>query len=269
MRWKVGVLLALCAPGVARADWPHAAPVARVDPTRALRWTALPHWIAPSPVIPREVLATLDAAETSPSVLQSRALALRLLGRPDDAARALVDARARLGGGLDDPDAMLTAAWLEARRSNFTDAARVARAAMARLPATSEALTLTVTRWSLARGPEGLGDAGALLEGLRVLGMSTPRAAALTVLWMARAGDEPGAQALAQSLGAALGAPLAEPHPTDRQDPAFPEQINAVGVALLLAGRPAEAAPLLRRAAELTPPGWRGFQQRMLLRAGR
>lgn len=269
MRWKVGLFLALCAPGVARADWPHAAPVARRDPARALRWTALPHWIAPSPVLPREALAALDAAEVTPAVLQSRALVLRLLGRPDDAARALTDARARLGGGLDDPDAMLTAAWLDARRSSFTDAVPVARAAMVRLPATSEALTLTVARWSLARGPEGLQVAASLLEGLRVVGMSSPRAGALSVLVMAREGDEPGAQALAQSLGAALAPPLAEPHPADRQDPAFPEQINAVGVALLLAGRPAEAAPLLRRAAELTPPGWRAFQQRMLQRAGR
>lgn len=269
MRWKVGVLLALCAPGVARADWPHAAPITREDPARALRWTSLPAWIAPSPVLPRAALAALDAAEVTPAVLQSRAMLLRLLGRPDDAARALDDARARLGGGLDDPDAMLTAAWLDARRSNFADAVLVARAAMVRLPASSEALTVTVARWSLARGPQGMEHAGALLEGLRVVGLSSPRAAALSVLLMARAGDEPGAQALAQSLGPTLGPPLAEPHPADRQDPAFPEQINAVGVALLLAGRPAEAAPLLRRAAELTPPGWREFQQRMLLRAGR
>lgn len=269
MRWKVIVLLALCAPGVARADWPRAAPAARPDPTRELRWTALPAWVAPSPVLPRAALATLDAAERTPAVSQARALVLRLLGRPDDAARALDDARARLGAGLDDPDAMLTAAWLEARRSNFADAVLVARTAMVRLPATSEALTLTVARWSVARGPAGLEAAGALLDALQVVGVSSPRAAALSVLLRARAGDEPGAQALAQSLGAALAPTLAEPHPADRQDPAFPEQINAVGVALLLAGRPAEAAPLLRRAAELTPPAWRGFQQQMLLRAGR
>jgi hypothetical protein len=269
MRWLLGVILAVCAPGVARADWPRAAVAAREDPARALRWTLLPAWIAPSPVLPREALTALDAAEVTPSVLQSRALVLRLLARPDDAERALADARARLGGGLDDPDAMLTAAWLDARRSNFAGAVPVARAAMVRLPATSEALTLTVTRWSLARGPEGLPEARALLDGLRLVGASSPRAAALAVLVLARGGDEPGAQALAQALGPALAPPLAEPHPADRQDPAFPEQVNAVGVALLLAGRPAEAAPLLRRALEQTPPGWRGFQQRMLLRAGR
>lgn len=269
MRWQLGVLLALVAPGVARADWPRESASSPADPARALRWTSLPTWIAPSPVLPREALASLESAAVTPAVLQSRALVLRLLARPDDAARALADARARLGGGLDDPDAMLTAAWLDARRSDFADAVPVARAAMVRLPATSEALTLTVARWSLARGPDGLGDARALLEALRVVGLSSPRGAALAVLVMARAGDEPGAQALAQSLGAALAPPLAEPHPADRQDPAFPEQINAVGVALLLAGRPAEAAPLLRRALEQTPPGWRAFQQRMLQRAAR
>jgi len=269
MRWKVGLLLALSVPGLARADWPRVARGAREDPARALRWTSLPHWIAPSPVLPREALASLEGGEITPASLQARAVVLRLLGRPDDAARALADARTRVGGDLSDPDAMLTAAWLDARRSHFAGAVPVARAAMVRLPATSEALTLTVTRWSLAQGPGGLGEARALLEGLRIAGVSSPRAAALSVLVMARAEDEPGAQALAQSMGPALSPSLAEPHPADRQDPAFPEQINAVGVALLLAGRAAEAAPLLRRAEEQTPPGWRAFQQRMLLRAGR
>lgn len=270
MRRWLGVVLAVSAPGAARADWPRAAAAAAVaDPARALRWTALPAWIAPSPVLPREALAALDAAEVTPAVLQSRAVVLRLLARPDDAERALADARARLGGGLTDPDAMLTAAWLDARRSNFADAVPVARAAMARLPATSEALTLTVARWSLARGPDGLADARALIESLRVVGASSPRAAALAVLVLARGGDEPGAQALALALGPALAPPLAEPHPADRQDPAFPEQVNAVGVALLLAGRADEAAPLLRRVSDQTPPGWRAFQERMLLRAAR
>ncbi|MFO0627574.1 MAG: hypothetical protein U0325_18345 [Polyangiales bacterium] len=269
MRRWLGVVLAVCAPVLARAEWPQTARAAPVDPLRTLRWPQMSAWIAPSPVLPREALATLEAAEASPAVLQSRAVALRLLARPDDAERALADARARLGGGLTDPDAMLTAAWLDARRSNFADAVPVARAAMMRLAATSEALTLTVARWSLARGPEGLADARALLDGLRVVGACSPRAAALQVLVLARGGDEPAAQSLAQALGPALAPPLAEPHPADRQDPAFPEQINAVGVALLLAGRAADAGPLLRRAAEQTPPGWRAFQQRMSLRAPR
>ncbi len=164
---------------------------------------------------------------------------------------------------------MLTAAWLDARRSNFAGAVPVARAAMVRLPATSEALTLTVTRWSLARGPEGLPEARRAARraagGRRELPARRARGAGDGP----RRATSPARRPSRRPWARPSPRPLAEPHPADRQDPAFPEQVNAVGVALLLAGRPAEAAPLLRRALEQTPPGWRGFQQRMLLRAGR
>ncbi|MEZ4393854.1 MAG: hypothetical protein R3A48_22505 [Polyangiales bacterium] len=268
-RVALAVLALSLAPRAASADWPEARPSAARDLLAGFRWGDLPAWIAPSPVRPLAALEALEAAGPGDAPRWAeRAVLLRLVARVEDAAAALEHARA--GGALEDPDALLTAAWIDARRSQFERAVALAMQALPRLPRSpwSAALTLTVARWSLARGPEGLASARALLDALRVVGPLPPRATALLAMVFARGGDEAGARAIVREMGLSLSPSLAEPLGADRQDPAFAEQINAAGVALLLAGRGAEAAPLLRRAEAQTPPGWRDFQRRMSLRAG-
>jgi tetratricopeptide (TPR) repeat protein len=243
-----------------------------VDPIAAQRWEFLPAWIAPSPVTPRAALAALDrAAEDSPVFFARRAVLLRLLAREDEALAALDRARAlRPDGALDDPDALLTAAWLAARRSQYAPAVAAALRALPRMRAAAyrEPLVLEVARWSLARGPEGLDDARSLVEALRRAGLFSPRAMATAALISARAGDLEDARLIARAAHVSLSASLAEPVGADRQSASFGELLNAVGVALLLDGRAAEAAPLLRRAMDQTPPPWRLFQQRMLDQCG-
>lgn len=271
-RAALAVLALALAPGTAAADWPEARPREARDALAGFRWGELPAWIAPSPVRPLAALEALDAAGPGAAPRWAeRAVLLRLVSRVESAAEALERARAERGdGAFDDPDALLTEAWIDARRSQFDRAVSRACEALPRLPRSpwSAPLTLTVARWSLARGPEGLAQARALLDALRLVGPLAPRAAALLALVVARGGDEAGARAIVREMGPSVSPSLAEPLGADRQDPAFAEQINAAGVALILAGRGAEAAPLLRRTTELTPPGWRDFQRRMSLRAG-
>lgn len=271
-RVALAVLALTLAPGTAAADWPEARASAPRDVLAGFRWGELPAWIAPSPVRPLAALEAMDAAEPGAAPRWAeRAVLLRLVSRVEASSAALARARAERGdGALDDPDALLTEAWIEARRSQFERAVSLAVQALPRMPRSpwTASLTLTVARWSLARGPEGLASARALLDALRVVGPLAPRAAALLALVYARGGDEAGARAIVREMGLSVSASLAEPLGADRQDPAFAEQINAAGVALVLAGRGAEAAPLLSRAEALTPPGWRDFQRRMSLRAG-
>lgn len=267
--------LALLAPRAARAvDWPGApASAADPDPIAPFRWDRLPAWIAPAPVAARAALAALDRAPVETSLHhQRRAVLLRLLARATEAGEALDRARALSPDRrLDDPDARLTAAWIDASAGRFDRAVPEAREALAAMPPspTVESLALEVTRWSLARGPEGVDDALALLDALARGGAWSPRAAALRVLALARAGALDEARTLARATRHALSPSLAEPVGADLQGLAVAELANAVGVALALSGAAAPARPILLRALERTPAPWRAFQLRWIAGAPR
>lgn len=264
--------LALTSARAARADWPPAAtqPDA-TDPLHRYRWASMPVWTSLAGAPTGDERAQRVASGESPCERsQQMSVLLRLQARADEAAAELSLARSQCTDGITDPDARLTAAWLDARLGRFERAADEALAALTAMPASPhhDALLLAVARWSIAAGPAGLARAGAIIEALRVAGAASGRAVTLAALIRARQGDEAGARATLHSSRRVLSALVATPLGVDRDDPGFVEQVNAVALALILDGRAAEAAPLLQRTAQSTPPPWSDFQQRMRQRAG-
>ncbi|MBI5517520.1 MAG: hypothetical protein HY909_27365 [Deltaproteobacteria bacterium] len=263
-------------PGAPRAiPWPgtQGPQGPRADPLDPLRWRRLPRWTAPGDPRLRRPVAPVSTPRPEAEARLREVLVARLEDRPD----ALREALARLGEGavLLDVDATLSAAWEAAQRQAWGDASRLLRAALPRLgpEVPRELLVLDGARWSMARGPEGLDDALALLGAWVPLAPS-PRSAlarATLVLGLLRAGRADEARALAASVAPLFSAQELSrgPNPVAAGTALMmdSEVDAALGVTLSLASRHADALPLLRRAAEGAPPAWRSFQTAFLARA--
>lgn len=258
-------------------DWPaRPAAVARdADPIAPVRWDALSAWTSPGLPNARLILARLDVSpDDRPSRHAMRAVLLRVLGREDDARRALQRAF-DLSPDLspcDDPDVALTAAWLAARHGDWAVAADMGQRALSRMtPQTTgrEVLVLEVARWSMARGPEGLDRAAALLRGFIAVSPASPMVRATLALALARQGRTDDARALVMPARTLLE-PFAGDWNTSAPDATVRgEGAAAVGVALTLAGRGREAVEPLARSVAQGLPAWRRFQETWLAQARR
>lgn len=270
--------LLLGAAPAAAFDWPVArADALPRDPIERLRWDRINAWHALSLPDLRLALARLDDAPESARTLGLRAVVLRLQRRDDEARAALRRALALSPDRavLDDPDVALTAAWLAARAGDFAEATRLGRHALSRMARPSalslghrEALSLEVARWSMARGPDGLDDALAILRAGAATAAASPLVRATVALALARGGRLDDARAVAAPLAPTLqGADAAANLPSGATLPA--EVSAAVGVALLLCDRPREAREALTAAAQGSPEVWRPFQRAQLAAAQR
>lgn len=270
--------LLLGAAPAAAFDWPgrHADAPPR-DPIERLRWDRINAWHALSLPDLRLALARLDDAPESARTLGLRAVVLRLQRRDDEARAALRRALSLSPDRavLDDPDVALTAAWLAARAGDFAEATRLGRHALSRMArptslslAHREALSLEVARWSMARGPDGLDEALAILRAGASTAAASPLVRATVALALARAGRLDDARAVAAPLAPTLqGADAAANLPSGAT---LPEEVSAaVGVALLLGDRPREAREALTVAAQGSPEVWRTFQRAQLAAAQR
>lgn len=273
------VMTLLVAPDVVALDWParpSPAPVTReADPIAPVRWDALSAWTSPSLPAARLALQRLDVAPDDRAPRHARrAVLLRVLGREEDSRRALQRAF-DLSPDLspcDDPDVALTAAWLAARRADWAVAAELGQRALSRMgPQTMgrEPLVLEVARWSMARGPEGLDRAAALLRGFVAVSPASPMVRATLALCLARAGRTDDARALVAPVRTLL-----EPFAGDWNSAAPDATVRgegaaAVGVALTLAGRGREAVEPLARSVEQGPAVWQRFQSQWLAQARR
>lgn len=196
-----------------------------------------------------------------------RALLLRLLGRDEEALRAL---GALSPGARDSVDARLTAAYLRARSGDFAGAVVLARPALGSLPSwesSSAVLSVTLARWSMARGPEGIADAIAMLDARsRVSSLAAPELATL-VLALVRAGREAEATALARTFGTSLAPWSGDVDAAEEGNLTPGEGPASIGMALLLGGRAREAVEPLRRAVGSTYAVWATSNAAWLRRA--
>src|SRR5262249_27322015 len=150
------------------------------------------------------------------------------------------------------------------------EAVVAARGVLPRLAATREAraeLALEVARWSMARGPEGLSDALAILREVTALGPPDPMVRATLALALARDGRTDEAREVAR--GGLLPLAYAGASQTRRGSVLPGEGDAAVGVALWLAGRTREAVEPLARAAAAVPAPWRAQAAEALASARR
>lgn len=123
----------------------------------------------------KEVPSIADEADkllpgrAAPSVLKGRAL-LRL-GKPQEALKALDEARARDDRALDDPVALLAWARANARTGHAGEAAQAYRAALPRTSALGaperSAASFEAGMIVMAQGPKGVDDAVAMLRQAR------------------------------------------------------------------------------------------------------
>ncbi len=248
-------------------DWPTGPRVERSDdPLARFRWDRLSAWRSTATNELRASLAALSAASQDAPSLAARAVILRLLRRDADAREALRHARAMSPERdvLDDPDVALTAAFLSAREGDFTAAASLGARALARMPPPApqdalhrEALALEISRWSMARGPDGLRDAELVLRAFASVSPASPALRATLALVLSREGRVDEARLLVAPLRDTL-------RPTDGDDAEMPdgavvrgEALAATGVALALVGRRRDAEAPLQRAVAEVPAPWR------------
>ncbi len=257
------------APLTARAfEWPVASRRAddgtAPDLLAAARWDRIAAWSAPAAGDLPALLQRLEARGDDARSLACRAVVLRLLQRVDEARAVMRRARsldARIA--LDDPDAALTAAWLDARDGRFEEAFALGLRALSRMPAATggvamrrEPLVLDLARWSLARGADGLNGAIHLLRTWSVSCPASPRVRATLALALVRRGDREAARALVAPVRDELGFDTTDASAL-RGAVVRGEDAAAQGVALSLVGRPRDAVAPLTRAVESAPAVWR------------
>ena len=248
-------------------EWPTAVRTERADdPIARFRWDRLSAWRSTATNELRASLATLSSGPQDAPSLAARAVILRLLRRDADARECLRHAREMSPERdvLDDPDVALTAAFLSAREGDFTEAASLGARALARMPPPApqdalhrEALTLEISRWSMARGPDGLRDAEFVLSAFASVTPASPALRTTLALVLSREGRVDEARLLVAPLRGTL-------RPTDGDDAEMPdgalvrgESLAATGVALVLVGRRHDAEAPLTRAATEVPAPWR------------
>ncbi len=136
----------------------------------------------------------------APSVLKGRALLQ--LGKPQDALKALEEARSRDDRALDDPVALLAWARANARTGHFDEAAQAYRAALPRTSglSTSErsAASFEAGMIVMAQGAKGVDDAVAMLRQARREAQDAMQLAAVVGLALAldRSGQKEEAKAV-------------------------------------------------------------------------
>jgi tetratricopeptide (TPR) repeat protein len=248
-------------------DWPLAPRAdASADPLARFRWDRLSAWRATATSELRSALVALSAGPRDAPSLAASAVVLRLLTRDDEARDALRRAQTLSSerGVFDDPDVALTAAYLAARAGDFTEASTLGARALARMapPAPPslthrESLVLEISRWSLARGPDGLRDAEMILRAFASAVPASPSLRAALALVLTREGHVDEARLLVIPLRDTLRA-------TDGDDAQNPdgavvrgESLAATGVALRLVGRHRDAIDPLTRALTTVPTVWR------------
>ncbi|MEI8254602.1 MAG: tetratricopeptide repeat protein [Deltaproteobacteria bacterium] len=255
--------------------WPAATTPqnASYDPIAGVRWS-VEGWVAlgtgaPAHVALTDVDAQIASRPDDAALHAQRAVVLRVLQRFEEATRELAGAIARDAHVTDDPDVALTDAYLAARAGRFDDAVRSARHAMPRLDGSEdlrEQLVLEVARWSMARGPDGVDDAIALLREMTGPGASAAVARATLSLALHRRGRVDEAREVARS--AELPSPYASTMP--RPGALVDGEIDAaVGTAYLLAGRGPEAVTFLERALGHVTRVWRTSIEASLAEARR
>lgn len=252
-----------------RVQWPGALPPGQQPTDPALRVPALVEaWRSSlgDQMASRLEQARVRDGQLSGRLLGLRAVALRLQGRDDEAARVL-GALAPDPLAQEDPEVTLTRAYFAARAEQWAAAVAFLRQALPRMSAPvtrRETLLLEGARWSMARGPEGLPEALALARDavapaaaqagmLRGIGSSLARATLACALFRAGAVEEAREVALAELLP---NAPAPGALRYSGQLLAAEER-NAVLVALALADRGAEALAGLEAAAQATQGPWR------------
>jgi hypothetical protein len=129
---------------------------------------------------------------------------------------------------------------------------------------------LEAARWSLSRGPAGLGEAERLLVAwARVQPDPSPDVRATLVLVLARAGRVDEARGTALSGATLAPSFYRDPDPHPVPDWMEAEREAARGTALLLRGDAAGALVLLERAAGRVPAPWRDFMAAQVATARR
>lgn len=259
----LGILLGRGVATAGHVRWPEttAPHDARTDPIADVRWN-VQGWVSQGTGVPAQrALLELDAMlalrADDPSLHAQRAVALRSLQRFEESTRDLARAVALDPHVTEDPDVALTSGYLAARAGRFVDAVRSARHALPRLEGSDElrgVLVLEVARWSMARGPDGLDDAIALLREMTGPGAAAAITRATLSLALHRRGLDDEAREVAR------GADLPSVYsPTDPRPGALVDgEIDAaIGTVYLLAGRGSEAIAFLDRALGHTPRVWR------------
>lgn len=253
------------APREVRAiEWPTRAPV-EDDPVRELRWTYVPRWVAPNHPRLAAIQRALDASPSATALwFARRALVLRLSDQEEPCRAALATAlRMQPDLSLADPDVGLTQAWLQARTHDWTGAFESATVPLSRMSASidRERLVLDLTRWSMARGPDGLAPALSLLRQYAMATAGRGASPVVTVtmaLVLSRMGRAEEARALARSVADVLRPDLGSDHyPLGDGALVLGEGDAAVGNALLLVGRGRDAVEALERASTSVPMPWR------------
>ena len=268
-----GTLALAASLGSSRAgavDWPGVqAEPPPVDPLRPLRFCYRNPNSEASPSLRRSVLEDLANANLPHARRRAfQAVALWVPGRDDneEARVAIGDALRDDRGILEDPDVALLAARVAAAAGRITDAVELYELALQGFDEgcrQRDLILLEASRWSMARGAEGLDDALRMLFGFARIEVPMPIMVRATLaLALARAGrvDEARAVALA---GTAL-----QPYRSLEENPSLAwmaaEGDAALGVALLLRGDTREALEPLVRAARAGPAPWRDFQNAQL-----
>jgi len=247
--------------GADGVSWPRPLLRDASDPIASLRWQSHA-WVART--IARshtEALRRLDAriaaAPLDASAHAMRSIALRALQRFVESQAALDRAVALDVHVMDDPDVLLTAAYLDARSQRWLDAVGFARRAIPRLSTgrldARRGLLLEVAVWSMARGSDGLAEAMDLVRELLLDPEPPPVAFAMLALAQYRSGDVASARATASRAlrGRADTWILWDGSLTAGELDA------ATGTALALRGQREAAAVLLQRALSTCMPVWR------------
>ncbi|MEZ4405281.1 MAG: hypothetical protein R3A52_02140 [Polyangiales bacterium] len=270
-------LLALAvalAPAAGRAvDWPDA-PVETAPVTQALapfRWGRAPVWVATGSLTLTARVALTQVTAMSPSAEReaARAVLLRLLGDEVESARALSRARARDPHVDDDFDVALTAAWLDARAGQWTDAADRLDALVVEMPSAAsgqDSLAFEAARWRMAAGPESVAAVVRALEARLLLLGPTPALRVTLALALARAGRRPEADALLRERAFLEGAAIAAARPP-HGSPVATDANAAFGLWLLAHDRRPDARVQLEIAAREGVAAWRPTHERWLAEA--
>lgn len=263
----VALTLVSSAPTVALAidgvRWPTSAAINRNDPIGALRWP-VGGWTC---VLSRDTVTTPRAAQTALTLLDRRvadrptdarayayrAVALRLLARPDEARRSLDRAIALDATVVDDPDVGLTRAFLLANQGQFQQAVDAARRALPRLSGPLDArleASIEVARWSLQRGADGVAPALAILRESAAVQPPDPTLRSTLAFTLVLAGRNDEAREVARS-GPVVTAGAAAPRPA--RGTLLPDVVDAAaGVAVALSDHAYDATALLERTATAT-----------------
>ncbi len=243
--------------------WPTSAAINRNDPIAALRWPA-GGWTC---VLSRDTVTTPRAAQTALTLLDRRvadrpsdarahayrAVALRLLARPDEARRAIDRALAIDATVTDDPDVGLTRAYLLANEGQLQQAVDVARRALPRLSGALDArleASVEVARWSLQRGTDGVAPALSILRESAAVQPPDPTLRSTLAFALVLAGRQDEAREVARS-GPVVTTGSTAPRPL--RGTLVPDVVDAAaGVAVSLSDHAYDAAQILERTSSAT-----------------